>query len=270
MIDPKVHESLRKRFNPDGSELRKLQLRTVRMLEYFDKFCKENDITYWLGSGSCLGAIRHHGFIPWDDDLDIEMMSDDYKKLLSLREKFENDQNCIQDFITDKEYIAPHGKIRDKQSELKEVHNKDKYYKYKGAYIDIFVREQGSYLATKISHIIQFGLFWLSNIENPTLRTFIKTNSYKIIHSIIFPCLRYYNKLFGDKDILRHTLGCSSYYKTINKKGLFPLKFVDFEGKKYPVPGNYEDYLERLYGNYESLPSDLNHLRTHLQKIMLY
>ena len=166
MIDKKIHEALRKRFNPEGSELRNLQLRTVQMLEYFDKFCKGNNIKYWLGSGSCLGAIRHHGFIPWDDDLDIEMMSDDYKKLLSLRDQFENEQIGIQDFITDKEYIAPHGKLRDKKSELKEIHNRDKYYKYKGAYIDIFVREHGSFIATKISHIIQFGLFWIPNIEN--------------------------------------------------------------------------------------------------------
>ena len=61
MIDPELQAELRQRFNPDGSELRKMQLRMLEMLKYIDRICRENDIKYWLSSGTCLDAVRHGG-----------------------------------------------------------------------------------------------------------------------------------------------------------------------------------------------------------------
>ena len=75
MIDKKLQQDLRERFSPEGSMLRKQQLRMLEILLYIDKVCKEHGIRYWLSSGTLLGAVRHGGFIPWDDDLDVEMMS---------------------------------------------------------------------------------------------------------------------------------------------------------------------------------------------------
>lgn len=85
MIDFKTQEALRAKFNPDGSNLRKMQLRMLDMLKYIDKICREHNIKYWLSSGTCLGAVRHGGFIPWDDDCDIELLRKDYKKLIKIR-----------------------------------------------------------------------------------------------------------------------------------------------------------------------------------------
>ena len=78
------NEELRKRFNPDGSMLRRQQMRMLEILIEVDRICKKHGIPYWLSSGTLIGAVRHNGFIPWDDDLDIEMMRKDYLRLLQV------------------------------------------------------------------------------------------------------------------------------------------------------------------------------------------
>lgn len=82
MISDTENEKLREKFNPDGSTLRRQQLRMIELLDYVDSVCKENNIKYWISSGTLLGAVRHEGFIPWDDDLDIEMLETIIRNLL--------------------------------------------------------------------------------------------------------------------------------------------------------------------------------------------
>ena len=64
-------EELKEKYNPDGSDTRRAQLRMLEMLHFIDDICKKNNIEYYINSGTLLGAVRHGGFIPWDDDLDI-------------------------------------------------------------------------------------------------------------------------------------------------------------------------------------------------------
>ena len=77
-------EELKARFNPEGSPLRLQQLRMKEMLKVLDGICRKHDIPYWIASGTLLGCMRHGGFIPWDDDLDVEMLRSDYKRLLRI------------------------------------------------------------------------------------------------------------------------------------------------------------------------------------------
>ena len=91
MIDKAIQEQLRERFNPDGSPLREFQMRLLDILVFIDDVCRRHGINYWLSSGTCLGAIRHGGFIPWDDDIDIEMLDTDYKRFIKVMQTEHND-----------------------------------------------------------------------------------------------------------------------------------------------------------------------------------
>ena len=72
-------------FSPE--EFRKWQLKLLEILVYFSEFCEAHDLRYYLASGTCIGAVRHHGFIPWDDDVDVAMPREDYNKLCELWER---------------------------------------------------------------------------------------------------------------------------------------------------------------------------------------
>ncbi|MBR2061575.1 MAG: LicD family protein, partial [Tidjanibacter sp.] len=78
------HNALRARYNPDGSALRRDQLELLRMLQVVAEICQKHNISWWLSSGTLLGAARHGGFIPWDDDMDIVLLRKDYKRLAKI------------------------------------------------------------------------------------------------------------------------------------------------------------------------------------------
>lgn len=114
--------------------LTKMQQLLLNTLKAFDKLCKENNIVYTAAFGTLLGAVRHHGFIPWDDDLDIFMMKEDYQKLLSLKDKINNPQYAVADFHDDC-YPYPYAKFYSKECTFIEY----KHFPYiTGPWIDIF------------------------------------------------------------------------------------------------------------------------------------
>ena len=84
MIDQNTQKTMNSQYNPEGSVLRNIQLNLLDILVEFDRVCRKNGIRYWLDSGTLLGAMRHGGFIPWDDDLDICILRKDYRKLIRI------------------------------------------------------------------------------------------------------------------------------------------------------------------------------------------
>ena len=132
-------EDLR-RYNPEGSTLRKAQLRMLEMLLAVDKICRKHNILYWIDFGTLLGAVRHKGFIPWDDDVDICVMEKDYNYLRDILIKELPQQFVLQDTSTDQYAFFTYGRVRDKRSYC--------YYPYfiklkeQGLWIDIFRYEE--------------------------------------------------------------------------------------------------------------------------------
>lgn len=265
MIDPELQKQLRERFNPEDSDLRRMQLRMLDMLKYIDRICQENDIKYWLSSGTCLGAVRHGGFIPWDDDCDIELEKKDFQKLRKIL-KSKNSKFILQEHSTDNEYVAPYAKLRDPSSYLKETNNNDIQYKYNGIYVDIFcIEPSSSLIISKISSYIQsYFVYPMSRIKNSFVRENCKKFIVPIIHNALFPILSMLGRV-NNRDWYRHIPG-SGFLKRRYKKDFEKIKYSKFEDVCLPIPQNAENYLTRIYGDFEKIPP-ISSIAPHIIKV---
>lgn len=268
MIDPKIQSELREKFNPEGSMLRNMQLRMLDMLLYIDRVCVENNIKYWLSSGTCLGAVRHGGFIPWDDDVDIEMERSEYKRLIDILSK-SSSPYILQNYETDCEYVHVFSKIRDKKSLLKENNNTDKWIENKGLFIDIFALEPSfSKLLSRIS-----GSIWNRTVSKfPYIKNQRQRQScIRLIRSlllkIIYPPLKLWNRMWS-KNKYRHSLG-SMFMAPRYKNDFKEIIRISFEGYALPIPKGFDHYLQSLYGDYMKLP-DLSSITPHASHVELY
>jgi lipopolysaccharide cholinephosphotransferase len=265
----------------ESGELKCLQKIMLNILIEVDIICRKHNIKYWLDSGTLLGAIRHDGFIPWDDDLDIAMLRNDYYKFLEVSKKELPSSLFLQIIENDKYTQNAWAKIRDRNSIL--VMNK--YEKgHTGVFIDIFpmdfYHEHGSKkIFKKVYTTVMVGL-WLKkcNITKPFISNIYK-NIIKIICKIVYGLLFWvdYNTFITPIIKLARRLSVkeitkSSYIdygievpfiKRFNCYEIFPLGKHCFEGKEFSVPNNYETYLTTLYGDYMKLPPEEKRKPTH-------
>ncbi|WP_274972804.1 phosphorylcholine transferase LicD [Bacteroides fluxus] len=257
MITDTLQNELRERYNPNGSTLRKQQLRMLEMLQYIDSVCKKHNIRYWLCSGTLLGAVRHGGFIPWDDDVDIEMLREDYKRLIKVLHEEPSSHYAVQTCQSDSDYTLPFGKLRDLHSHV--IERGVTKCRYDGCWIDLFYLEKNTYSCLKLSVGLQ--KFFLASTGTLKGRPKFLLSFYKaLLHNFSFPILRFINKLFPLK-YLYHTYGVA-FYKNRRPEDIFPLGEIEFEGIKFSAPVDVNSYLQRIYGDYMKLPS-IDKIKTH-------
>ncbi len=250
MISDNTNQQLRDRFNPDGSKLRTLQLKLLEMLEFIDTVCRQNDIPYWLSSGTLIGAMRHGGFIPWDDDVDIEMLPEDFARFQKAFSDIAQDRYLIQTRENDPGFPHAFAKLRDLNSQVNEWDGLDAFQKYKGVYIDIFIlrpscsrrihRMSGKILGTSQRYYVHHH----DSLSGRLLQS--------IAQKGVIPLLRTINESFPSR-YLRHTIP-SFFPAPRRREEIFPLSEVTFEGKNFFAPGNPHAYLTRIYGDYMQLP----------------
>lgn len=268
MIAGTLQKELRERYNPDGSTLRRQQMRMLEMLQYVDSVCTKHNIRYWLCGGTLLGAVRHGGFIPWDDDLDIAMLKEDYKKFVKVMENEKSDNYVLQTHNSDPNYYFPFAKLRDVHTYLKENITNDVHYKYHGIFIDIFVLEpSSSRLLTMISGIIQRLIYRANRIKPEICRKILTKCLYCVAYKIVFPCFSTIGRI-GVRNRLRPVHG-SCFCMPIYSTDIFPLDKLEFEELPVPVPHNCDNYLRKIYGDYMILP-DFNKIKKHLTTIEFY
>ena len=259
--------ALRQRFAPEGSMLRRQQQRMLEMMVWLDDVCRRHRIPYWLGSGTLLGAVRHGGFIPWDDDVDIEFRREDYPRLLQvLTQETAGTDYALQTHDTDPGYFFTYAKLRDRRSRLQEQTGYDRIFTYQGIYLDLFVLEP----MTKPLHWLSnrtFGIIYkvLRNPEYNTQQLIRKTDSiYRANMRFVFPLLRLLSRLFSPR-LLTYSPGIP-FESQRDPAELFPLSTVVFEGHRFSAPHNPEAYLRRMFGNWQRLP-DIDKISTHTARL---
>ena len=259
----------------DKEIFKELHNKELQILDEFVRVCKKHNLKYFLYGGTLLGAVRHKGFIPWDDDIDIIMPREDYDRFGEIAEKELGKEYFYQTNITDKKFILLFAKIRLNNTYVREP-KFDGVDIHQGIYIDILPLD----LFPEKSDIKQKIMLEKFNVLNCACQTgkclsnhFLSRLLYKWY--MLFP--NYHLQMKRDKFIKNACknpntkLVCSfgSHYRPLKKRVMKKEWFVDsglemdFEGRKYTVPAGWEEYLKHLFGpHYMSLPPEekrINH-----------
>lgn len=220
--------------------LRMIQLANLELLRQFNSICKENNINYWLDFGTLLGAKRHHGFIPWDDDIDVGMAREDYEKFIEL---FSGGFKSHPDLYC---FFSCNGRNK--------CFIKVRHKKTDNLFIDIFpydyapkmTPEEKVLFSQKISKLLKKNIFRYFKTPEAT-RKYLKERTLK--------------KLTDGKSRGSLFWGIDFPHKWVNKvydyEQIFPLSEIEFEGKKFPAPNNVHEVLTSIYGDYMSIPKDV-------------
>ena len=226
------------------------------MLKKVDAICKEHNIQWWLSSGTLLGAARHKGFIPWDDDIDIVMLRKDAKRLEKILLKMEDKEFVYQTMRSDVEYVNCFGKYRKREGRIAVNNRRYDYYKWCGIGFDIFSLEKTSFFAAKAASTIYGNIQHLTSyircgaIRKPLIRLIEL-----LCLGIIFPILRIIG-LINPKGEYHYALGQGWSKHTFFMRDTFPLTTIEFEGEQMPAPKNVDAYLTRVYGDWRKLPNE--------------
>jgi lipopolysaccharide cholinephosphotransferase len=241
--------------------LEQSQLVMLRLLRIVDEVCTSNGLNYWLDSGTLLGAVRHGGFIPWDDDIDICMPREDYNKFINIASALLPSDLFLQNKDTDPNYPFYFSKVRDNNSTI--IENEKEYEEvvyHQGIFLDIFpvdyVDDVEPFLRDKRLFMRDF------NAKS-------KKNTLKKVKAYL---MNYYSqilvKVVGKDNLLR---SISEKYKysdgkyiikgvelpfevVLEKEKLLPLGVIEFEGYTFSAPKDVEYYLSTMYGDYMKLP----------------
>jgi lipopolysaccharide cholinephosphotransferase len=249
-------EQLKKRYNPDGSTLRRDQLELLKMLNKVAAICKENNIEWWLSSGTLLGAARHQGFIPWDDDMDIVMMRKDYRRLKKILRNLDDKECVLHDMCSDVEYVNIFPKYRKREGRIETASRRNNYYKWTGIGFDIFTIEKTNFFASKAAGFIYNNIQHLTSyirwgwLRKPLIR-FIEA----LCVVFIFPILRLIG-LINPRGEYHYTLGIGWAKSTFYINDIMPLTTTKFEGVEMPVPKDMDAYLTNVYGDWRRLPNE--------------
>lgn len=248
-------KELRAKYNPEGSLTRQMQERMLEVLQVIDAICQRHNIPYWLSGGSMLGAVRHQGFIPWDDDLDIEMLRPDFERLMRILPQELPEHLALQWHTTDPNYFFQFAKVRDRNSELFERNGYDKVWKEHGIWVDIFPLERIPLWIHRLSNATFGHAYKMMRTAKDPAAVMGKVRAWAAFHRhIIFPLLRGLAMVFQTK-YYDFGLGIP-YFQKSAKEDYLPVRRVKYEHSTAPIMKEAEKCLSYRYGDYMQLPKN--------------
>ena len=260
-------------------KLRDLQLAELEILKEFIRVCRKLNLKYFLYGGTLLGCIRHQGFIPWDDDIDVCMPRKDYEIFLEKGQEVLNKKYFLQNYKTEIEYTLNFAKIRDSETTFIESSVKNSNINH-GVYIDIFpldgYKPENKFYNLKLDITYKLHRIHISKGYNIERTRNLKSKVLDIVTDVI-----YKNKTIKeiidreDKIAQKQDVNNCKYVSTYEyivkpaKELYVPKEYFGegktkiFEGVEVNVPDNYDGYLKRAYGDYMQLPPEEKRIPHH-------
>ncbi len=244
----------------------------IDILDFVHEFCERNNIKYWLDCGTLLGAVRHGGYIPWDDDIDIGMLREDYEKFISTFNN-ESQRYACYNIENNPEFEYPFAKVLDTETVLYEPDESGlKLY----VNIDIFIYDNApddprlqKAMFKKRDKYVYCRYFRYS--KGKASGGIFKKISVKIMYSV----LKHFPVGYFEKKIIKNARKYEAYKTSLmgnftgtdrfvcDKSCFRECIWMEFEGKSYRAPIEYDKYLKALYNDYMQLPPEEKRVSHH-------
>lgn len=249
----------------DENTLAKLHTTLLEILEEIDRICRKHNIQYFLDSGTALGAVRHGGFIPWDDDADVGMIRSEYERFVKIAAEELGERFFLQTRETDPDFLKFSAKIRMNNTYFPEERNEGTSV-HQGIFVDIFpfdyINDDPKKAVSEIKKARRLFKLWAIRHRHPKREKIgrkVVRLCFKILPEYYFEnrCRSHFLK-YNEK----HTMTVVSYsYKMNNYKilcfrieDMFPSIDIRFQGKEFKIMNNYDSYLKTMYGDYMEMP----------------
>ncbi|MBR0184936.1 MAG: LicD family protein [Synergistaceae bacterium] len=259
----------------DAARLKEIQ---IEILDVVMRFCEDNGINCWLNGGTLLGAVRHKGYIPWDDDVDLGMLRPDYDKFMAIFNA-KNDHYKFVSYENDPESFEWSGKVLDTSTVLYEPNEKGEKL---SVYVDIFVMDSAPEdKAKQMKMFRKRGVLRVCNLGRklpiflkPTRGGFLRRIAVSAFRAVlrIFPRHYFVRALVKNaKTYAGHDTGFVGDFTGLRnavcrREVLEKMTQLEFEGKMYNAPAGYDEWLTALYGDYMKLPPVEKRVSTHFFK----
>jgi len=253
----------------DSKTLRQAQFIMLEMLVEFDAICQKHNLKYWLDSGTLLGAVRHEGFIPWDDDIDLSMPVEDYNRFVEIAKDELSENVFFQTKETDPNFGLDFIKLRSNKASIVEFHEKGREVGYhQGVFVDIF--PMLTLPNTEFHHKFYEQTFELiRSVSAVSLHTPEGKDLPEVREKLVASLEPMHQGWEKEGTKVSYSGKMPDVAAWFDIEEMFPLEKITFEGLEFPIPKNPHHYLSENYSfNYMELPPE-DKRTIHAEKIEL-